>query len=561
METYLLENTYETIYFRISKEFTEADQQLADAVSEIECLDLYQLGLAYSFGPRLLRAVKEFQRIQVLRTPFEKIGCLMRSIRLLSKSPSGASDGAALSSDVIVPLLVLMVVRSRAQNLQSSLYFMQQFTFEHDVVSGEYGFALSSLEAVIAYVLDNAATFSRVSNIHREAMEAARTGEVSNLQRLFAQADAEKDNPEGLDLGSLRSWEGCTLLMLAVENRQPNAVGFLLDHGFDPSSQNFSNQAQLHICARDGLTDIAATLLARGATVDPRDTDGNTPFLVALQHGHDGIRDLLATPPYACAVGARNEVGCSAFHFAGTPEDVAFLVAALGGGAAAAIEAVNEQGLTPLLHHCRQGTAAVAHALLEAGADAGARDLGRRNGLHLCGFRGLPDTAARLLATSTSSGTRSAPDPSAPSLRLNTPLHAAAGATATAGDAAVAVARLLLSAGADPARRNAFGLRPADLAAAPAARALLENYALVGPPPRPSTVGAANAAAGDVSAAAVTVAAAAASRPKIAVGVGLLAPTSLGDGDAPAVASGDRLVKVQSGAVSFPVPSWFPVDA
>ncbi|KAJ3332914.1 hypothetical protein HDU76_012651 [Blyttiomyces sp. JEL0837] len=439
VETYLMESTYEVVYFRVSKELRSKDLEVADAVAKIKHLDFPQLGLSHMFGPNLVKAVKEFQNISIVRTPFEKIKCLMRSVQLLSSLKiQGSQEGdqpsdLILSSDTLVPLLVLMVVRSDVQNLQSSLFYIQQFTFEHDVISGEYGFAISSLEAVISYICSHSYSLASGSDKNIAFWDCVRAGNIDNLRKNLHEWDGNTES-----VVECRTWDGEDALLLAVKSHHSALVSFLLALGFSPNTTDYNGTSALHLSCLLKMNDIGEMLLHAGA-------------------------------PYFCDINAQNAKGLSALHLGSA--DMCSLLLSMQCDR----EKVSNEGLTPLLHHCQLGNTEVVSRLIEGDVRLDAEDLGYRTCLHICAFRGYTPIVKLILAhqaTSTPHST-SFVDVSASSLRGNTPLHAAA------EPGHLEIVQLLVGAGSDPTKRNLAGLLPADIAKNDAIKDLLDSHTLL----------------------------------------------------------------------------------
>ncbi len=75
----------------------------------------------------------------------------MKSIKLLSDpsqhQPTPTKESkkhAPLSTDMLIPAMVIVVIRSHVLNLHSNLYYMRHFSFERNVEMGEYGIILST---------------------------------------------------------------------------------------------------------------------------------------------------------------------------------------------------------------------------------------------------------------------------------------------------------------------------------------------------------------------------------------------------------------------------------
>ncbi|ORY49427.1 ankyrin [Rhizoclosmatium globosum] len=407
-ETYVMENTYELTYFLISKELRQRDSEFAAAVISIESLDLVQLGISSRFGESLMRAVKEFSHISTLRTPFEKIKCLMKSIRLLnakttrrSSSPTRLNGDVVLSSDVLVPLLVLIVIRSNVQNLPSSLYYMQHFSFEHDVEGGEYGYALSSLEGVISYILTSSPGLAEVCAKNKELLGAIERSDVAALSSFMDASMNEVDESQRfLEIRS--NVQGDGLLILACRVSSIDIVKLLLQKGLKATSQNYNLETSLHIAAVRGDSFILQLLLENNAK-SSYDIFGYTPFLRCVENKHAGM---------------------TAFHLCRDEQTLSKLIELLG---LSSINDRNNEGLTPLLHHCQRGNVDLVMALIQLPqVDYKAIDYAGRGVLHIAGFRGYTLIVEAVITRIEAESGTSAAFINALSVRGNTALHAAA---------------------------------------------------------------------------------------------------------------------------------------
>jgi ankyrin repeat protein len=74
-----------------------------------------------------------------------------------------------------------------------------------------------------------------------------------------------------------------TLILIAREKSNPEAIRFLLDHGADLDIRTFDGRTALHVAAAEGRTEHVHMLLEAGANVNIRTEDGET----ALQAAHD----------------------------------------------------------------------------------------------------------------------------------------------------------------------------------------------------------------------------------------------------------------------------------
>ena len=176
----------------------------------------------------------------------------------------------------------------------------------------------------------------------------------------------------GLDLTRARSQP----LHLAAYFGHTASVSLLLAWGAEVEVRRAGGVLPLAWAAQQGHPEVCALLCERGARCDARDEAGDTPLHAACRAGQvAAAAALLAAGSQPAAGGAG---GASALHAAAEaacPPLVRLLLAHVGaGGAAALLACRSRSGATPLHAGGRSGCVATVGALLEAGADATARD-------------------------------------------------------------------------------------------------------------------------------------------------------------------------------------------
>ena len=263
-------------------------------------------------------------------------------------------------------------------------------------------------EAELAALLEhaNAADVALLDNRGRSARDIARTGAIrakldfaagaddinavdslgdSQLQRASRCGDLQLVR-ELVRRGARVAAEtagGRTALHNALLNGHSKVAEFLLDNGANPVSKvsKDGNATPLHAACFSGAMGIVRMLLARGADVHARMTDGMTPLLCAAKE-RDKLDD--ATP-----ASEDNEIddGVNRGHI------VCALVAA---GADVMARAPN--GLTALHLFGKHGVAwAAMRALLSSGPDVNAQDALGSTPLHMASEAGLPHNVALLI--------------------------------------------------------------------------------------------------------------------------------------------------------------------
>ncbi|KAJ3095814.1 hypothetical protein HK100_005725, partial [Physocladia obscura] len=436
-ESYVMESTYEFTYFVISKSLRDKDTAMSANIASIDTLDLIQLGVSSKFGESLMHAVQVFKQLPTVRTPFEKIKCLMESIRMLSSKTKRHSFNAngkeslsnsteiLLSSDVLIPLMVIIVVRSDIQNLPSLLYYMQNFSFEHDVVGGENGYALATLEAVITYIESSANSLAETCSKNVALWKAISEDDVKSVTTFFD--ETTQDGEESIVY--IRNSDGDSLLHLACRCRSLKVIEYLISKKFSPNIQNYSLE---------------------------------TPFLIACEMSDPHCIQLLATPS---SNSASNKLGMNPFHLCRDANIISTTLVPLLG--ISAIKNRNIRGHTPLLHHCHQGATAATIAILEASDyDITLTDNAHRNVLHIAAFNGSLEIIEYVLEhVLLGRMTNKQKDKilNTASVRGNTCLHAAASSSVVPAN--LAIVKALVAADASISVKNGEGKIPVDVTA------------------------------------------------------------------------------------------------
>ncbi|PNH09703.1 Kinase D-interacting substrate [Tetrabaena socialis] len=173
----------------------------------------------------------------------------------------------------------------------------------------------------------------------------------------------------------------------------------------------------LIIACKQGLAEVAKALLAAGAYINAKDTDGKTTLMHACDKGHAEVAKALLAA--GADVNAMNTVRVGAWAINGWGCMVAVVWRrgnGEGGAAAAQLILLTlfkllgssymldhrcwciQNGITALILACKQGLAELAKALLAAGAYINANDKdGKTTLMHACD-KGHVEVAKALLA-------------------------------------------------------------------------------------------------------------------------------------------------------------------
>ena len=314
---------------------------------------------------------------------------------------------------------------------------------------------------------------------------AARGGWMPELKKLLAaKADVNKARDDGatplvlaahfghpaavrLLLGAganpnAQDHTGSTALHWMVEYNWPKLVSLLLEHKADPNLRNEQGFTPLHIACRWwDRGPIAEDLLRHGADTSLLDKEGWAPLHLAATYGYeDQVRSLLAH-------------GADVNILSGTDAQTPLREAAWNGRigvmellvkAGADVNRQFTSGGTALSEAVANGRGQVAQWLLAHGATDDLRVLQHLPPLALAASNGQTDRVRDLLAGGAA--------PNGPDDRGLTPLHWCGILSPDKAEAACAIARLLLHAGAKVDAQAGDGRTPLFCAAQHGRRAL-----------------------------------------------------------------------------------------
>ncbi|RUS29999.1 hypothetical protein BC938DRAFT_479973 [Jimgerdemannia flammicorona] len=404
-ESYVMERTYDVLFFKLSTFHRRDDAALANAAHRIRHLDLTQVGLPGSQGSqarRLLAGVKMFRNLGALRTPMEKLECLLATIGALTGTREGVggrgwrdSDSVGsydpLSTDAIIPLILLTLLRSNVTNLVTNISYMRDFSFEHDVTTGQYGYALSSLEGVVHYVLTNVKSLSVISRRNKRYWRALKRGDLLFVRKVHRMRNG----------GSY--FEGVT----GVGDKG------VLDYGMeDEEAESEDSEVDIEV-----VEDSEEVLNEKIAVVEPGGTGMNTkmqdwdakplpPIPETLELEAKEPLPLVAVTDVDGTLNEKYFNGSSFPTQSDTDSDADDMLARStpsifnpGTPSSSALQTRDHLGDTALLMACRSGNADLVSFLLEEQGGCTSRDANyrRETPLMVAVLAGHVDVAARLL--------------------------------------------------------------------------------------------------------------------------------------------------------------------
>ena len=253
IEQYIAEQVHDTLLFpRLCAYHELEDYELDVRIRRMESIDVSQVGIAIEGGRkgkeeiivRLTRGVEEFRKMIDAKSPHAMLGALLATVKTITLPPGLLGNGEAtgekessmpaVNADILVSLLLVVVIRSQVRHLRARLLYMQQFVFIDDVESGEIGYALSTLEAVLTYLREDAAGLRKASARNRRLWTATKAGKVRDMKAILEPGDEsasegsimqDREDPE--PNGDEESMGLAHMNGNAVHPHQPDSGGIL----------------------------------------------------------------------------------------------------------------------------------------------------------------------------------------------------------------------------------------------------------------------------------------------------------------------------------------------
>lgn len=334
IERYVTENVNHLLFPKLSAIKRPEDLELEAKIRQMEFIDISQLGIAIDGGSRakhdlliqLGPVIEEFKKISNAMSPAEMMDALLSTMKAASqltdtsKSPTGngREDQAyektvmTVNADTLVSLLLYVVIRSQVRNLQARLVYIRNFIFIDDVDSGEMGYALSTFEAVLAYLALDSGGLRRASRRNKALWDAAKMTDLTELKSIMepnstAVADGDDDfEPNGGDTDQ-SSWPGRrssfswslqngssrrSSLALSISDRYSHGSG--LSHVF-PFQSNGNSEYDFSLVKKVKRVAMDTRSLSSGSEISFHSRTGSIGTLGSALEGDISVERLAQT--------------------------------------------------------------------------------------------------------------------------------------------------------------------------------------------------------------------------------------------------------------------------
>ena len=360
IERYVVEQVHDqTLFPRVCASRKPDDNDLDSKIRKMADVDIAQVGIPIEGGmrgkrelaARLAKGVDAFKKMGVASSAQEMLEILLATEKVITEQ-SGTADGSeaqssvlTINADVLVSMLLIVVIRSGVRHLHSRLLYMRYFIFTDEVDSGEQGYALATLEAVLAHLTNASANLRKASKRNRSLWLAARTGDLQALEAILQPTTLEPGEAtiaefppemgEETSDGSVLDLEQHAVEVqdqqASSENKQPEfaAVNGSLTHVFPfqrpptPPPEQFQQKAKKRVSmaslprSQSASSGYSSRSHSRKRSVDSsldlgfggdlsvdklaqtQDADGNSVLMMAVEaRKRDALRFLLSMPAH-----------------------------------------------------------------------------------------------------------------------------------------------------------------------------------------------------------------------------------------------------------------------
>lgn len=200
IERYVTEQVHDqTLFPKVCAIRKPDDSDLESKMRKMSDIDIAQVGIPVEDGmrgkrelaARLAKGAEAFKRMGVASSPQEMLEILLMTQKAITELPPSSPSGMTsekqasaltINADVLVSMLLVVVIRSGVRHLHSRLMYMRFFIFTDEVESGEQGYALATLEAVLAHLTTASSGLRKASKRNRLLWQAAKTGDVQAVE-------------------------------------------------------------------------------------------------------------------------------------------------------------------------------------------------------------------------------------------------------------------------------------------------------------------------------------------------------------------------------------------
>ncbi|KAJ3341053.1 hypothetical protein HDU91_000770, partial [Kappamyces sp. JEL0680] len=281
IEKTVMNKTYDMVYWKICQANKSQDRFLSELMDQAQHAGLY--GGSVRLDQSL--ACHIFKKIEVVRTPMEKIQCLVDAMEALTKH-----EGKEISGDELLPVIISCVIRSRVLNLASNIDYINNFSFETQVDMGKIGYIISTFEAVLAFMLQPSSQIVENSLFHACFGSLLQSGDFEAVVAFLEQEPRPKFVDENISTFCDKFGNDAVAKCL----QHPRLVSHFIQRlGYSVNGRNGLGQTYLQLCAIHNHIDTARELVKLGSDLFLTCRRQETAFVSALLTDHIEMARML----------------------------------------------------------------------------------------------------------------------------------------------------------------------------------------------------------------------------------------------------------------------------
>lgn len=168
VESYVMGCVHDKVFPIVCHHFATQDRQFANKLKLLSERHLIadQLGVAEHFCCAQTEAVVELAAIDTLKTCSEKLLCIVNTIDFIMATVERAvreneamirlvnGELPCVTSDELIPLLVIVIVQAKLSHLESNLFYLEHFKL-FSSVDNKCSFSLVTFQAAVEYIRNN----------------------------------------------------------------------------------------------------------------------------------------------------------------------------------------------------------------------------------------------------------------------------------------------------------------------------------------------------------------------------------------------------------------------
>ena len=156
LETLLCENLYDMLLSDCMLETQKDDIALQNRLEKLNWLEPIHLEIERVPSELVLGvAQKELKHLQLVKSPMEKVRCIVESYRIVANAlrmDSKSSGGDLPGADDLFPIFVLNVCRCGVSNLFAHIRYVESFR-SREGLRGEAGYCMCHLQGAAAFLM------------------------------------------------------------------------------------------------------------------------------------------------------------------------------------------------------------------------------------------------------------------------------------------------------------------------------------------------------------------------------------------------------------------------